>query len=61
MQLNYIPEGMQKKLPPTDARFRPDHRALENGDYDLAASEKHRLEEKQRAARKVLAEQKMEY
>jgi hypothetical protein len=46
MQLNYIPEGMEEKLPPTDARFRPDQRALENGDYDLAASEKHRLEEK---------------
>jgi len=46
MQLNYIPKNLEKNLPPTDARFRPDQRALENGDYELAASEKHRLEEK---------------
>lgn len=39
-------------MPPTDCRFRPDQRALENGDFKLASSEKHRLEEKQRAVRR---------
>ena len=33
-------------------RFRPDQRALENGDSELASREKHILEEKQRARRK---------
>lgn len=40
------------KLPPTDARRRPDVRALERGDLDKAAEEKIRLEEQQRQARK---------
>ena len=35
-------------LPKTDSRFRPDMRAYENGVIDFAASEKNRLEEKQR-------------
>lgn len=39
-------------IAPTDTRWRPDQRALENGDMVLAASEKNRLEEKQRAVRK---------
>lgn len=36
----------------TDTRLRPDQRAMENGDYDNAAKEKDRVEQKQRAARK---------
>ncbi|CAK7901101.1 oxysterol-binding protein homolog 1 [[Candida] anglica] len=39
-------------LAPTDTRLRPDQRAMEIGKYDLASDEKHRVEEKQRAARK---------
>ena len=39
-------------LAPTDTRFRPDQRALENGDFKLADTEKQRLEEKQRAVRR---------
>lgn len=35
-------------IPRTDSRFRPDQRALEFGDTDLANAEKLRLEEKQR-------------
>eukprot|EP01103_Thecamoeba_quadrilineata_P019817 TRINITY_DN8208_c0_g1_i1.p1 TRINITY_DN8208_c0_g1~~TRINITY_DN8208_c0_g1_i1.p1 ORF type:complete len:670 (-),score=130.01 TRINITY_DN8208_c0_g1_i1:129-2138(-) len=38
---------------PTDSRFRPDSRALENGNVSLAGLEKHRIEEKQRAVRKA--------
>jgi hypothetical protein len=32
LQLNYMPESMKGKLPPTDSRRRPDQRALEDGD-----------------------------
>ena len=37
---------------PTDTTLRPDVRAMEEGNMTLAADEKHRLEVKQRAARK---------
>lgn len=43
---------MKKYLPPTDCRRRMDQRYMEEGRLDLAAAEKHRLEEKQRAMRK---------
>uniref|UniRef100_A0A131Z0W0 Oxysterol-binding protein n=1 Tax=Rhipicephalus appendiculatus TaxID=34631 RepID=A0A131Z0W0_RHIAP len=52
MALNEMEEGMEKELPPTDCRLRPDMRRLEAGDLDGAAAEKNRLEEKQREARK---------
>lgn len=52
MGLNQLNEDLEKVLPPTDCRFRPDIRMLEEGDIDGAASEKNRLEEKQREARK---------
>jgi hypothetical protein len=50
--LNNLTDELKKVLPPSDSRFRSDQRALENQDIDLATSEKHRLEEKQRAQRK---------
>ncbi|KAI9791396.1 MAG: hypothetical protein M1816_003963 [Peltula sp. TS41687] len=50
--LNAIPDNLRPYLPPTDTRLRPDQRAMENGEYDLAAQEKVRLEEKQRAKRR---------
>lgn len=56
MKLNDLPEGMKAKLPPSDSRLRTDQRALENNELELAAEEKHRLEERQRAARKWRAE-----
>ena len=40
------------RIPPTDARRRPDVRALEFADLDTAATEKVRVEELQRKARK---------
>ncbi|KAB5579057.1 hypothetical protein PHYPO_G00190350 [Pangasianodon hypophthalmus] len=52
MQLNELEEDMKENLPITDCRLRPDIRALENGDIDLASAEKKRVEEKQRVARK---------
>lgn len=39
-------------LAPTDSRLRPDVRYLEFGNLEKAGEEKHRLEEKQRAARR---------
>jgi hypothetical protein len=53
LQLNLPPENFPG-LPHTDSRFRPDQRALENGDIDFAAGEKARLEEKQRRCRKFM-------
>ena len=47
-----LPDRLRPLLPPTDTRFRPDQRAMEDGEYDLAATEKNRVEEKQRAARR---------
>uniref|UniRef100_A0A669EMW4 Oxysterol-binding protein n=1 Tax=Oreochromis niloticus TaxID=8128 RepID=A0A669EMW4_ORENI len=52
MQLNELDKRMEGVMPPTDSRLRPDIRAMERGDIDLASAEKKRLEEKQRMARK---------
>ena len=52
MALNEVKEEELGRLAPTDCRLRPDIRAMENGDWEMAASEKHRLEEKQREARR---------
>ncbi|CAG9316749.1 unnamed protein product [Blepharisma stoltei] len=60
LQLNLPPEYVPG-LPPTDARLRPDQRALENGDLKLAAEEKVRVEEKQREARRKREEAGIEY
>ena len=46
--LNEINPKLAKIICPTDSRLRPDQKALEFGDFDLADSEKRRLEEKQR-------------
>lgn len=54
LQLNYLPKQMRTVIPPTDTRWRPDQRALENGDMKLAVFEKNRLEEKQRDVRKYM-------
>lgn len=53
MLLNELDDETKSHLPPTDCRLRPDIRKMENGDIDGAAEEKNRLEEKQRAARKL--------
>jgi hypothetical protein len=50
--LNAIPDSLRKVVCPTDTRLRPDQRAMEDGEYDFAAVEKNRLEEKQRATRR---------
>ncbi|KAI1620449.1 Oxysterol-binding protein-domain-containing protein [Exophiala viscosa] len=50
--LNAVSDTLRPHLPPTDTRLRPDQRAMEDGEYDRAATEKNRVEEKQRAARR---------
>lgn len=52
--LNQLSSDDKKLLPPTDSRLRPDQRALEDGELDEAEALKARLEERQRARRKVL-------
>ncbi|TKA76933.1 hypothetical protein B0A55_03110 [Friedmanniomyces simplex] len=52
--LNEITAIEADRLPPTDSRLRPDQLALERGDVDKAEALKAKLEERQRARRKVL-------
>ncbi|KAI1323268.1 Oxysterol-binding protein-domain-containing protein [Xylariaceae sp. FL0255] len=52
MTFNDMNDNLRKYIAPTDSRYRPDQRAMEDGEYDFAASEKIRLEENQRARRK---------
>ncbi|ORX87354.1 hypothetical protein K493DRAFT_359914 [Basidiobolus meristosporus CBS 931.73] len=53
MTLNDTPDSLVPYLPPTDSRLRPDQKAMERGQFDLANNEKFRLEEKQRAKRRA--------
>ena len=53
MALNEMKEGMDAKICRSDSRQRPDIRALEIGAFELAASEKARLEDKQREYRQA--------
>ncbi|KAI0118326.1 Oxysterol-binding protein-domain-containing protein, partial [Nemania sp. FL0031] len=53
LTFNHIDDNLTKYIAPTDSRYRPDQRAMEDGEYDFAATEKNRLEEAQRARRKV--------
>lgn len=52
LTFNHIDDKLAPHLAPTDSRFRPDQRAMEEGRYDDAAEEKTRLEEAQRARRR---------
>lgn len=52
LTLNAIPDKLRPYVAPTDTRLRPDQRAMEDGEYDLAATEKNRVEEKQRKKRR---------
>lgn len=51
--LNEITSVESEALPPTDSRLRPDQRLVEEGEIDEAERLKARLEERQRARRKV--------
>ncbi|OLN85907.1 Oxysterol-binding protein-like protein [Colletotrichum chlorophyti] len=59
--LNEITEIEKGRLPPTDSRLRPDQRLAEKGDLDQAEEWKVKLEEAQRARRRVLEEKGEEH
>ncbi|XP_060063801.1 oxysterol-binding protein-related protein 1-like [Ylistrum balloti] len=61
MALNELNPDTAGQLAPTDSRFRPDIRLLEEGQIDAAAAEKNRIEEKQRSARKERKRKKDEW
>ncbi|KAI5968655.1 hypothetical protein CANMA_002090 [Candida margitis] len=61
LTLNGIDDKLKPWLAPTDTRLRPDQRDMENGKYDRAADEKHRVEVKQRQARKYREEHNINY
>ncbi|KAI6224347.1 Oxysterol-binding protein-related protein 3 [Aphelenchoides fujianensis] len=48
MALNELHDAERPLLPPTDSRFRPDQRLLENGEPERAEEAKKRLEKEQR-------------
>lgn len=54
IQLNLPPDLFPTPIAATDSRYRPDQRALENGDLNTAVTEKLRLEEKQRVVRREM-------
>lgn len=61
ISLNAPQTNLLPWLPPTDTRLRPDQRAMEDGEYDKAASEKHKVEEKQRATKRKRDAEKTKY
>ncbi|XP_060910490.1 oxysterol-binding protein-related protein 6 isoform X1 [Labrus mixtus] len=52
IELNELCPDLKDVLPRTDARFRPDQRHLEEGNLEIASSEKQRIEDLQRTRRK---------
>lgn len=61
LQMNYFPKRLYSIVAPTDSRRRPDQRALENGEMDIASKEKDRLEVKQRKVRKWMEKNDMHH
>ncbi|KAH7983997.1 hypothetical protein HPB52_016044 [Rhipicephalus sanguineus] len=61
IELNELDPQMAKLLPPTDSRFRPDQRLLEEGNIAAAEAVKSQLEQNQRERRKQREEQGIEY
>lgn len=53
IELNELLDEEKPWLPPTDTRFRPDQRALEEGDVQRAETIKSELEQQQRDRRKM--------
>ena len=52
VDFNNLDKEILMKIPPTDCRLRPDQKALEYGERNLARDEKLKLENKQRERRK---------
>ncbi|KAK2836134.1 hypothetical protein Q7C36_014003 [Tachysurus vachellii] len=60
-ELNELTPELKAVLPPTDTRFRPDQRLLENGKVAEADKRKDEVEEKQRERRKELSKRGEEH
>ncbi|XP_042360616.1 oxysterol-binding protein-related protein 7-like isoform X2 [Plectropomus leopardus] len=60
-ELNELTPELQAVLPPTDTRFRPDQRLLEEGKVAEADKRKDEVEEKQRERRKEMAKRGEEH
>ncbi|XP_053519584.1 oxysterol-binding protein-related protein 3 isoform X4 [Artibeus jamaicensis] len=61
LELNELDLSLKTFLPPTDTRFRPDQRFLEEGKLEEAEIQKQRIEQLQRERRRVLQENNMEH
>ncbi|XP_053409452.1 oxysterol-binding protein-related protein 3 isoform X9 [Nycticebus coucang] len=61
LELNEMDSLSKSFLPPTDTRFRPDQRFLEEGNLEEAEIQKQRIEQLQRERRRVLEENYGEY
>jgi hypothetical protein len=61
IELNEFTDDLKDVLPPTDTRFRPDQRCLEEGEIEKAEAEKQRIEEAQRQRRRILEANKEEH
>ncbi|XP_069504300.1 oxysterol-binding protein-related protein 3 isoform X1 [Ambystoma mexicanum] len=61
LELNEIDPQIKHLLPPTDTRFRPDQRFLEEGNIEGAEMQKERIEQLQRERRKALEENNLEH
>ncbi|XP_017281894.1 oxysterol-binding protein-related protein 3 [Kryptolebias marmoratus] len=59
VELNELDSSLRPLLPPTDTRFRPDQRLLEEGNVDGAEEQKQRIEQLQRDRKKVLQDNNM--
>uniref|UniRef100_A0AAX7TV64 Oxysterol-binding protein n=1 Tax=Astatotilapia calliptera TaxID=8154 RepID=A0AAX7TV64_ASTCA len=59
VELNELDLALRPLLPPSDTRFRPDQRLLEEGNVDGAEEQKQRIEQLQRERRKVLQDNNM--
>lgn len=61
LELNEIDPLCKSFLPPTDTRFRPDQRFLEEGNLEEAEMQKQRVEQLQRERRRVLEENNVDH
>ncbi|KAK8122145.1 oxysterol-binding protein [Apiospora sp. TS-2023a] len=61
LTFNQLDDNLKKYIAKTDSRYRPDQRAMEDGEYDVAATEKERLEDEQRRRRKAREERGEHY
>lgn len=61
LELNEMDPLSKSLLPPTDTRFRPDQRFLEEGNLEEAEIQKQRIEQLQRERRRVLEENNVEH